>query len=170
MDAPTIEGDGVVLRAIREDDAEAWLAGEDEDALVAFEAPRPARLDDVERAIARWRASWADEGSLRQWAIVAQPEGDLAGGVDLRDLGGWREANLAYVVFPPFRGRGLATAASRAAVRYAAEHLGVRSVRIAVLTDNVRSLHVARRLGASHVGREPSDRGATFEVFRLELE
>jgi RimJ/RimL family protein N-acetyltransferase len=161
-------GATVVLRGIRDDDVDAWLEGEDDEQLRWFEAPRPARREDVQRAVAEWQASWATDGSVRHWAIVDRATGELAGGVDLR-LHGEGVVNLAYVVFPPWRRRGMATEAARLALGYAASALGATAVRIKVLDGNVASLAVTARLGAALAGTETTEAGGTLLVHELSL-
>jgi RimJ/RimL family protein N-acetyltransferase len=165
--APRITFAGGVLTIITSADAAPWLAGEDDAQVQAFEFPHPATLSDVERGIERWRASWADGGPVRQWAVRVDEDGPPVGGVELRDLGEWQRANLSYVIFPPFRRRGLATAAARAAVRWGATHLGVRDIHLEVRYGNVASLAVARRLGATEVGPSTSPAGTAYIVFAL---
>jgi RimJ/RimL family protein N-acetyltransferase len=97
-----------------------------------------------------------------------RPAQELAGSVEVRDLGDGR-VNLSYVIFPPYRRRGLATRASRLALEYAARVLGASSAVIKILDGNAASLGVARSLGAEVVGREQSDAGGRFVVFRLPL-
>jgi RimJ/RimL family protein N-acetyltransferase len=163
--APHLAGDGFTLVGLTDADAEVWLAGEDDVKQRAFEFPRGSTIEDVRRAIADWDAWWRTSGPVRQWGIRTD-DGRLVGGVELRDLGGWTTANLAYEVFPDRRRTGLATSASRLAVRYAAT-LGVRTVRIKVLPWNAASKGVATALGATFVGNESSDAGGTFDVFEL---
>jgi hypothetical protein len=43
--------------------------------------------------------SWRADGPVRHWAMCDAASGRIAGGVELRDLGGG-EVNLSYVVFP----------------------------------------------------------------------
>lgn len=39
---------------------------------------------------------------MRQWGVRVRPAEELAGGVELHDLGD-RRVNLSYVIFPPYR-------------------------------------------------------------------
>jgi RimJ/RimL family protein N-acetyltransferase len=96
------------------------------------------------------------------------PTQELAGGVELRDLGDSR-VNLSYVIFPHYRQRGFATRASRLALEYAGRVLGASSAVIKILDGNVASLGVARSLGAEAAGEERSDAGGRFIVFSLPL-
>lgn len=168
MDAVVLEDDAVVLRSLTLDDADEWLAGEDDEQIRWFEFPRPATHDDVVEAIERWQDSWRSGGPVRQWAVCLRSSGRIAGGVEVRDLGGG-EVNVSYVVFPEFRRLGIATRAVRLALRYAATEMGARVGLIKILDGNLASISVARRLGALASGTTPSDADGTFLVFRLQL-
>ena len=162
--------DGVVLlRRLSMDDVDAWLAGEDDEQIRWFGFPGPATRAHVERAIAAWQESWASEGAIRHWGVCVLPARELAGGVELRDLGDGR-VNLSYVIFPPYRRRGLATRASRLALNYAAQVLGAASAIIKIIEGNEASLGVARSVGAEVVGHEPTATGGRFVVFCLLLD
>jgi RimJ/RimL family protein N-acetyltransferase len=133
----------VNLRELELSDAPAWLAGEDEEQLRWFQMPA-ASLRDVERAIDRWRAGWRDDGPVRQWGIWVDES--LAGGVEVRVREDGR-ANVSYVVFPPFRRQGHATAAVVLAVAWAAEHLAVEEFVAVIDERNLASREVAERAG-----------------------
>lgn len=162
--------DGAVsLRPLSLDDVDEWMAGEDEEQIRWFEFPGPAPRESVVRAIEAWTASWRTGGPVRQWAVCEAASGRIAGGVDVRDLG-HGEVNLSYIIFPTFRGAGLATRAGKLALRYAADVMGATAAVIKVLEGNAASIAVARRLGAMQVGTAPSDAGGTFMVYRLALD
>jgi RimJ/RimL family protein N-acetyltransferase len=159
--------DGIVsLRPVTLDEADEWLAGEDDEQIRWFESARPARRADVVAAIDRWTESWYLGGPVRHWGIRNTSSDRLMGGVEVRDLDDG-VFNLSYVVFPTFRRRGVATAASRLAIDAARTTLGAHTVRIKILEGNTASLGVAHRLGATEIGQEPSDAGGTFAVFQI---
>jgi RimJ/RimL family protein N-acetyltransferase len=133
--------------------ATAWLAGEDAEIIRWFEFPRPSRIQDVEKAIVAWRESWLSDGPVRQWGIWF--EGQLAGGVELRDRGD-RRVNLSYVVFPQFRRQGLAVEAIRQATTWALAHLPVDAVVAVIDVANEASRAVAVRCGFAAEG--PAER------------
>jgi RimJ/RimL family protein N-acetyltransferase len=163
-----VEDDVVRLRPLTLDDVDEWMAGEDAEQIRWFEFPGPAPRANVVAAIESWIQSWRSRGPVRQWAVCDAMNGDILGGVELRDLGGG-DVNLSYVVFPPARRRGIAVRAAHLALTYAADEMHARAVVIKVLEGNTASIGVARRVGAVEVGTEPSDRGGTFVVFRREL-
>ena len=161
--------DGIVrLRRVRASDVDAWLAGEDAEQIRWFEFPGPAPRSNVERAVREWVDSWENEGPVRHWAITDAGSGELAGGVELRCDEG-TEVNLSYVVFPAFRGRGFARCAAMLTLGWAANVSWAGWVVLRVLEGNEASSAVARSLGASFVGTEPSGSGGTFMVFRRQI-
>jgi RimJ/RimL family protein N-acetyltransferase len=168
MFGETLTDGVVVLEPLVADDAEKWLAGEDEEQLRWFEAPRAAELSDVQRFIISCQNSWRTMGDHRHWGIRRSESAVLVGGVDLRVLGDG-EVNLSYVVFPQFRRQGIARRASLLALNYATKSLGSRCAVIKMLPGNVSSKNLARSLGAHYTGDEPSDAGRMFEVFMLTL-
>jgi RimJ/RimL family protein N-acetyltransferase len=161
--------DGVlVLKPLVAADAGEWLAGEDEEQLRRFEAPRPAQLSDVQRFIAGCQESWRKMGDHRHWGIRRVDSEVLVGGVDLRELGNG-EVNLSFVVFPLFRRQGVARRASLLALNYASTSMDARTVVIKMLPDNVNSKNLAQSIGANYGGEEPSEAGRTFDVFKMNL-
>jgi RimJ/RimL family protein N-acetyltransferase len=107
-------------------------------------------------------------GNLSLLGIRKKGSGILLGGVDVRDIGNY-EVNLSYVVFPQFRREGNAHGAALLALAYAAKFMGARAAVIKMLSENLASAGLARKLGAVSVGDEPSDVGGTFNVFTLPL-
>jgi RimJ/RimL family protein N-acetyltransferase len=158
----------IELRPIEMDDAAEWLAGEDVEQIRWFEAPRAATLSDVERFISACRRSWEILGDHRYWTIRKVDSSQILGGIDLRLLNG-EEVNVSYVVFPQHRRQGIAFRAAALVLNYAVVKMGAKTAVFKMLTENVHSRSVATRLGAEYFGEEPSDAGATFQVYKLSL-
>ncbi len=164
-----LSDDEITLRRLTLADVDEWLAGEDAEQIRWFEFPGPATRLHVERAIVGWQESWASNGPVRQWGACRRVTGAIAGGVELRQLGGGA-VNLSYVVFPAFRRRGVATRASQLALGHARAALAATTATVKVLEGNEASLAVARKLGAVQVGTEPSEAGGRFVVLRIALD
>jgi RimJ/RimL family protein N-acetyltransferase len=163
-----LTGDEIRLRPVVLSEAEEWLAGDDDEQIRWFEAPGPSTLSNVVRAINEWQTSWKERGGVRHWGIRPLGSDAILGGVDLRRIGD-EEVNLSYLVFPPFRRRGIAVRASRLALDYAAREMGAKRIVVKMLKENEASLAVARRLGATPSGTGPSDAGGTFLINVIEL-
>jgi RimJ/RimL family protein N-acetyltransferase len=100
----------------------------------------------VEAAIESWRIAWRTAGRTRAFAIRDARTNDAVGQCQIRLLDG-AIADLSYLVFSPFRGRGYATRAVRLACVYAFQELHVARVELSIEATNVASRQVARRAG-----------------------
>jgi RimJ/RimL family protein N-acetyltransferase len=167
--AVLLSDDVVVLRPLTLDDVDEWMAAEDTEHVRGSESEGPAPRGNVERAIADWAEAWRTGGPVRHWAICDQETGGILGGVEVRELGDGK-VNLTYVVFPPWRRRGIATRACRLALAYAAAVMDCRAAVIKVLQGNAASIAVARKLGATVTGVEASAAGDISLVLQLDLE
>ncbi|MFE6667386.1 GNAT family N-acetyltransferase [Streptomyces sp. NPDC057697] len=149
--------DGVVtLSALCLDDVEAHLGGEDE-LLIRWLNGGPGTREGVETYVRHCLDQWETAGPLRAFGIRAGADGALAGTVDLRFAGAGLapgQVNVAYGLYPSWRGRGLATRAVLLASRYAAGEGGKEAV-IQVDPGNPASAAVARRAGFIR-GEQPS--------------
>ncbi|WP_369142254.1 GNAT family N-acetyltransferase [Streptomyces sp. R44] len=159
--------DGIItLSPLCPDDVEAHLAGEDE-LLVRWLNGGPGTCEGVEAYVRYCRKQWDTAGPLRAFGIRAGADEVLAGTVDLRFEGEGLapgQVNVAYGLYPSWRGRGLATRAVFLASRYAAAE-GAREAVIQVDPENPASAAVARRAGFSP-GRQPhGNAGARFDRY-----
>lgn len=58
-----------------------------------------------------------------------------------------RRASIAYVVFPPHWGKGIASRATSWLLEHLRDEVGVAEAQVEIHEDNARSLNLARRLG-----------------------
>ena len=86
------------------------------------------------------------------WLVFERCSGRLVGFAGFLRSGG-EPPNLLYGVHPDCWGRGYATEAAAAVLRYAVEGLGVGGVRADVDEPNVASVRVLEKLGMRRVGR-----------------
>ncbi|MFA7763971.1 GNAT family N-acetyltransferase [Streptomyces sp. NRRL S-448] len=154
--------DGIItLSPLRLDDVEAHLTGEDE-LLVRWLNGGPGTREGVEAYFRHCREQWDAAGPLRAFGIRAGAHEALAGTIDLRFAGEGLapgQVNVAYGLYPSWRGRGLATRAVLLASRYAAAEGGKEAV-IQVDPENPASSAVARRAGFTP-GKQPCSNDAT---------
>ncbi|MFJ9771403.1 GNAT family N-acetyltransferase [Kitasatospora sp. NPDC101157] len=174
--------DGVItLSPLRPEDAAAHLAGEDE-ALARWLGGGPSTPEGVAAYFRHCREEWETAGALRAFGIRADQgneeddadggvggggNGVLAGTVDLRfehsDLAPG-QVNVAYGLYPSWRGRGLATRAVLLASGYAAR-AGAREAVIRVEPENAASAAVARRAGFRPAGRVRDGHGTLHDCY-----
>ncbi|MEU3605399.1 GNAT family N-acetyltransferase [Streptomyces sp. NPDC035033] len=160
----------ITLTPLCPDDAEAHLAGEDEP-LVRWLNGGPGTREGVEAYLRHCREQWETAGPLRAFGIRAGAAGTLAGTVDLRfaaDGLAPGQVNVAYGLYPAWRGRGLATRAVLLAVRYAAAEGGDEAV-IQVDPANPASAAVARRAGFTPAVPPPAARGTALDRYVRDL-
>ena len=141
-----LRGDGVVLRAWHRADGPPLVALLDDDDEIRRWLPiipQPYTLADAEEYIAGTRVATTD-GTAVRLAVVA--DGHLAGSVDLR-LGTVRTAQIGYWVAAGFRGRGLATAATRLLCDFGFKRLDLDRIELNAEVANTASRRVAERAG-----------------------
>lgn len=161
----------VVLSPLGMRDAAAHLAGEDELLVRWLNGGRGTRAG-VEAYIGHCQEQWDTAGPLRAFGIRVAAVAALAGTVDLRfAVSGFApgQVNVAYGLYPAWRGRGLATRAVLLASRYAAG-LGATAAVIRVDPENPASAAVAMRAGFTRDRRPHHDRdGARFDWYLRDL-
>ncbi|MFJ5720525.1 GNAT family N-acetyltransferase [Streptomyces sp. NPDC093149] len=159
--------DGIItLSPLRLDDAKAHLTGEDE-LLVRRLNGGPGTREGVEAYIRHCREQWDTAGPLRAFGIRVGGDEILAGTIDLRFAGEGLapgQVNVAYGLYPSWRGRGLATRAVLLASQYAAGAGGKEAV-IQVEPENPASAAVARRAGFTPDQRTHGNNGNNVTRF-----
>ena len=166
---PTLDGERVRLRAVREGDEPDLLAVFGDADHLRYWSHGP--LDDL-GAARDYRASieaGTRDRTFFQWAIVLPPDDGLVGTVT---LGSWdrsnRRAEVGFIVRPDRAGRGIASDAVRAALRFAAGPMGLHRVEADVDPENAGSVRLLRRLGFVEEGRL-RDRWFTFGSWKDSL-
>lgn len=158
-DVPRLVGDGIVLRRLEERDADRMVEACRDPATAGWigAIPQPfTRADAVEYIAGREEQPATGRGV--SWAVADAATDELVAHVDLFDVRRGAGAELGYWVHPARRGRGVATAACRLAVRHAVVPeedggLGLPRVQAQVAVGNDASLRVAANVGMTEQGR-----------------
>ncbi len=146
---PTLRTERLVLRAPKMADFETYAA--------FGQSPRTAGVGGpFERSAAFGKlCAIAGHWQLRgfgRW-LVADAKTDAALGIaGLFFPEDWPEPEIAWTVFDGAEGRGIAYEAACAARAYAYDTLGWSTVVSLTMPDNVRSIALAKRMGARHDG------------------
>ncbi|MFC4334315.1 GNAT family N-acetyltransferase [Salininema proteolyticum] len=151
-------------------DLEAHLAGED-DQIVRWLSQAPATREGLRAYLADCERRWAEEAEVRNFGIRHGAEETLVGSVDVQfglPFLGEGEANIAYCVYPPWRGRGIATAAVLLACDWAGAH-GASGAVIRSHPDNEASAGVALRAGFRPGGVDDEGPEGPLRWFRRDL-
>lgn len=156
LEVPTLEADGLLLRAWRASDvrriAEACADTETQAWLGTM--PTPYGDGDARRYLETITGQLAG-GRAVTWAVVDPAAEDVAlASVGWFGLTPGVEAELGYWAHPDARGRGVVSRASRRAVAHAFDTQGVARVRAFAAVDNVASQRVLEACGMTRTGTE----------------
>ncbi len=145
----TVKTERLVLRAYELTDAPelALLIGAREVAENLLRVPYPYTEHDARSFI-----SSAQESGEARFAIVLPIAERLIGGIGLRIDPGHPRAELGYWLGIPYWGRGYATEAGRAVLRYGFETLGLHRIYASAFRENSVSAKVLCKLGMQHEG------------------
>jgi [ribosomal protein S5]-alanine N-acetyltransferase len=144
---PTISTARLTLRpSTLSDVGELWRLWTDQDVRRYLwddiEIPRERALDVVTQSV----ASFADRG-LGYWVISPRDDRTVIGFTGVTDLIDPAHIQLLYGLYPAYWGRGLATEAGSAMLRYGFERLGLERIYAGADPPNVASIRVMERLG-----------------------
>lgn len=164
--APVLRTARLTLGPLESRDATALvtLAGAFEIADTTATIPHPYTADDARIFLALDAAERTAGGALR---FAVRPDGEsLVGVVGLHQIDRDRlQAELGYWIGVPWWGRGYATEAARAVVRYGFDELGLHKIHAHYLTRNLASGRVLERIGMRQEGllREQMRKWGRFE-------
>ncbi|MGZ4603573.1 MAG: GNAT family N-acetyltransferase [Kineosporiaceae bacterium] len=167
----TVETPRLLLQPWRPEDAPEALRLYGDAELVRWLSPEMTTVPDVD-AMQLVLEQWAHEHArltppAGRWAMRARDGGRLVGGIALLPLPPDAEdTEVGYVLLPAERGRGYATEATRALVRWAFTQ-GLPEVFIVARPRNVTGIAVAERLGFSWVGETSKYYDLRLVVYRL---
>jgi len=114
---------------------------------LGIEAGTTLTREEVEVTLERMIEFWANNGFGR-WAIINKEDGRMIGLCGLRLLEGAPE--LVYAIAKAYWGRGLATEAAKASLRYAFEELQLERIVAITRHGNTASIRVMKKIGMSY--------------------
>jgi RimJ/RimL family protein N-acetyltransferase len=148
---PTIKTERLVLRALRPDDADRMtdLANDFDVARMTSSMPHPFGREHAESFIERVQG--LDPATDRVFAIDKPGEG-LIGVVGFHDNDDFPAREMGYWLGRPFWGAGYATEVAKAALVWASESWGLRTVFASHFADNPASGGVLAKAGFLYTG------------------
>ncbi|MDG4820899.1 GNAT family protein [Asanoa sp. WMMD1127] len=147
MEPPKIITDGLVIRAWQPDDAAAVdRACQDPDIQRWTTVPVPYRREHADFFVGEFTTAAWRNGTTAPLGVFDHTTGELVGSSGLVKISG-DQAEVGYWTAPWARGRGAATAATRAVARWALDELGVRRLVWRAEVGNHLSRLVALRSG-----------------------
>lgn len=102
-----------------------------------------------------------------RWAVHLKPGHEFIGWCGLKYVAERNEIDLGYRFIKSFWGKGYATEAAGACIKYGFEKLKLRSIIGRAMPDNAGSLKVLEKCGMSYVGEGIVDghQAKTYEIF-----
>lgn len=146
---PTITTERLVLRPFRDSDLEAYTAVVTaEPVRAALHSPPSLGRREAWSQMAVFLGMWELRG-CGHWAVEERSTGVLVGraGLNRPEIEGWPGTEVGWALHPDHWGKGYATEAGAAAVRYGFAVLGEDELVSVILPENTASQAVARRLG-----------------------
>ncbi len=118
-----------------------------------FPNPNPPALEKVERFIAGQQVHWETYG-YGNWGIVPKGEMEIIGWAGLQFLPETNETEVGYLLNRQSWGKGYATEATSASLRFGFEGFNFPEIVALVHPDNAASLKVAAKCGLTIVERK----------------
>jgi Acetyltransferases, including N-acetylases of ribosomal proteins len=147
-----IKTDRLILRAFTLDDLDSLFSIFSDPDVVRYlgYGTSPSRLE-TQAILNSYFAHWQKRGFGR-WGLVCKQSGQLIGYCGLR----WRDhldsPEIVYLLAKEFWGKGLATEAARACLRYGFERLGFERIIAVTRPENVASQRVMEKIGMGYEG------------------
>jgi len=149
---PQLETERLVLRAFRESDLDAWAAIMGDPDVARYIAPAPMDRGEAWRSMASSLGHWMLRG-YGAWAVERKSDAAMIGRVGMIHPEGWAGLEIGWTLGKAAWGKGYATEAAAAAMRYAFLTQPVARLISNIDPENVASQAVAIRLGETKAER-----------------
>ena len=146
---PTIETENLILRPFKDEDTNDFFSMMDSrEVREALHVSDDYGLSEAFHAMYAWLGQWELRGT-GHWALEEKKSGRFVGraGLHRPERHDWPGVEVGWALHPDYWGRGYATEAGAAAVRYGFDELEVEKLFSCILPENHRSQAVAKRLG-----------------------
>ena len=147
-DFPPIDTERLVLRRSRPDDAEAISGYRSDPEVNRWQGWERTDPEGIRHELELMAGRHPGEPGWVQLSVEDRETGKLVGDVGLSPAEGEPGViKIGYTIDPAFQGRGYATEAVEALVRYAIDSLGADVVRAYASAENLPSHRVAEKVG-----------------------
>lgn len=153
MPIPTLETKNLILRPLKMSDLDdLYEYANDPDVYKhGMWRPYPSREDcaeDLEDLVKQY-----DTDKFWWWALECKADNKMIGRCDLTDVvPRVGRAEMGYALNKNYWGKGYATEAIQAVLKYAFETMNLNRVAATVLTDNAASIHLLEKVGMQREG------------------
>jgi RimJ/RimL family protein N-acetyltransferase len=150
---PRLETERLTLREYRPEDFEAFAAiMADPEVARYLPGGKPMSRMETWRFVAACIGVWTLRG-YGAWAVERKSDGAMMGRIGLIHPEGWPGLEVGWTLGRPYWGRGYATEAAEASLRYAFLTQPVEEIISTIHPENLASQAVARKIGESKVRR-----------------
>lgn len=126
----------------------------DADVMKHLGTGKPYETIEQAREFLRWAVDYQKENGFCRWAIVLKENQEIIGSCGFARLHGTEEIELGYLLARKFWGKGFATEATEACLRYGFEQLKFNEVIAITDLENVTSQKVLEKIGFTKRGIE----------------
>lgn len=167
----TLETERLRLRPFTLDDVDAYYEGISRDAEVMRYLPggKPRQRSDSSWVISYF-IRHADLHGFGVWAVEDKQSAALIGHAGLEYIPNADEVEIAYTLAKAYWGRGLATEAARASLRYGFEALDLAEIYGLAFPANEASQKVMRKLGMTYQGVTDRYYGSELACYHITRE
>lgn len=153
MDAqfPEIRTSRLTLRPLQLEDAGALHRIYQTDGVLRyFPVSTPPSLEKLQRFIHGQQAHWEAHG-YGNWGILPDGEREIIGWAGLQYLPELGETEVGFLLDRPFWGKGFATEAAQACLRFGFDNFNLDHIIALVHPDNLASRRVIEKCGMAYV-------------------
>ena len=145
---PVIETKRLVLRQATANDLEVWgnLIFADPDVIRYMPKRDMTPHARAERALQNYARLWA-QYKIGGWVVTDKINGQLIGSCEIEYLDETSEYELGYCYGRAYWGKGIATEAARAVVRYGFETADLKRIIAVIVPENKASWRALERIG-----------------------
>jgi len=156
-----LETERLILRPVDPDrDFEPWAKAMADANTVRYLGTKPMNRAESWRSMAVVIGHWAIRG-YGFFSLQHRETGEWVGRVGPWYPEGWPAPEVGWTISPDHLGRGYATEAALASLRYAFETLGWKQVIHVIMEGNEASMAVARKIGSTLVREQQGVPGVT---------
>jgi len=145
---PEIETERLLLRRVTPADLDVWAERIFADPEVVRFMPKRdmTPLQRAKRAFNNYNRLWEARG-IGGWVITDKNAGEFIGSVEIEYLDDTNEYELGYCLRKNYWGKGIATEAARAVVRFGFEKANLERIIAVVVPENTGSWKVLEHIG-----------------------
>jgi len=154
-EVPEVATERLRLRRLVEDHVDRWyrIVFNDPEVMRYLPSGVPVGIERTRDVFRRFENGWSRRG-MAPWGVELKENGELIGHCGLRHVGGCPgDVEVLYALGRHHWGRGYATEAAAASVRFGFERAGLERIVAFALPRNSASRRVLEKIGMTHRGR-----------------